>query len=48
MFYIMIYLGLDFDYLKLLVSSICIEDIVQVLLYECCFVGYLLNFYSVV
>ncbi|HDL7775306.1 TPA: HD family hydrolase [Yersinia enterocolitica] len=47
MSYITTYLGLDFDYLKPLASSICIEDIAQALSHECRFAGHLPNFYSV-
>ncbi|HHH1143922.1 HD family hydrolase [Yersinia enterocolitica] len=47
MSYITTYSGLDFDYLKPLASSICIEDIAQALSHECRFAGHLPNFYSV-
>lgn len=47
MSYITTYSGLDFDYLKPLTSSICIEDIAQALSHECRFAGHLSNFYSV-
>lgn len=47
MSYITTYSGLDFDYLKPVTSSICIEDIAQALSHECRFAGHLPNFYSV-
>ncbi|WP_145567328.1 HD family hydrolase [Yersinia aleksiciae] len=47
MSYITTYSGLDFDYLKPVASSICIDDIAQALSHECRFAGHLPNFYSV-
>ncbi|EOZ0566384.1 HD family hydrolase, partial [Yersinia enterocolitica] len=41
MSYITTYSGLDFDYLKPVASSICIEDIAQALSHECRFAGHL-------
>ncbi|CND97960.1 Uncharacterised protein [Yersinia enterocolitica] len=47
MSYITTYSGLEFNYLKPAVSSICIKDIAQALSHECRFAGHLPNFYSV-
>ncbi|WP_076707451.1 hypothetical protein [Yersinia enterocolitica] len=47
MSYITTYSGLKFNYLKPVVSSICIKDIAQALSHECRFAGHLPNFYSV-